>query len=332
MKRRIIAALAAVSVLGLSACGSGSPSSAGGSASAGTASAGAAGSTELTKVSVGVIPIVDCAPIYLGNKQGFFKDEGLQLDIQTATGGAAVVPGVVSGSFDFAFSNLISVMVAKDKGLDLKFVANGVSTTGEKGKDFGGVVVPAGSSIQSPKDLVGKTVSVNNLSNIGDTTIKSVIEKDGGNAADVKFVEVAFPDAPAALANKQVDAAWILDPFLSKAVADGGKVISWNYVDMSPELDIAGYFTKSDTIKNKAELTQKFTRAMNKSLEYAQQHPQEVRDIVGTYTKIDEATRAKIVLPRFRVDFNEDAAKTLGAAAAKYGTLTQAPKAEELLP
>ena len=71
---------------------------------------------------------------------------------------------------------------------------------------------------------------------------------------------------------------------------------------------------------------------MNKSLEYAQQHPEEVRDIVGTYTKIDEAARAAIVLPRYRVEFNQDAFKTLGDAAAKYGTLTKAPNADELLP
>ena len=328
MKRRsVIAVLAAASVLGLSACGSGSPSSTGGGAS----SAGA-GNASLTKVSVGVIPIVDCAPIFLGDKQGFFKDEGIQLDIQTASGGAAIVPGVVSGSFDFAFSNLISVMVAKDKGLDLKFVANGASTTGEKGKDIGGVVVPAGSPITAAKDLAGKTVSVNNLSNIGDTTIKSVIEKGGGDPNSVKFVEVAFPDAPAALTNKQVDAAWILEPFLSKAVAEGGTIVSSNFVEMSPELDIAGYFTKADTVKGKADLTGKFTRAMNKSLEYAQGHPQEVRDIVGTYTKIDEATRAKMILPRYRVEFNKDAFKTLGDAAAKYGTLSKAPNAGDLLP
>ncbi|MFS0717596.1 ABC transporter substrate-binding protein [Arthrobacter sp. 1P04PC] len=327
MLRRTFSLLAAASVLALAACGSGSPSSTGG-----TAQGGAAGGGDLTKVSVGVIPIVDCAPVYLGNKLGFFRDEGLQLDIQTATGGAAIVPGVVSGSFDFAFSNLISVMVAKDKGLDLKFVANGASTTGEKGKDVGGVVVPAGSSIKSAKDLAGKTVSVNNLSNIGDTSIKSAIEKDGGDPSSVKFVEVAFPDAPAAIANKQVDAAWILEPFMSKALADGGTVVSWNFVDVSPKLDIAGYFTKADTIKNKPELTQKFTRAMNKSLEYAQAHPQEVRDIVGTYTKIDEAARSKMTLTHWTVNFDKDAFKTLGDAAAKYGTLSKAPNAGDLLP
>ncbi|MBA4103511.1 MAG: nitrate ABC transporter substrate-binding protein, partial [Arthrobacter sp.] len=58
MKSRLISVLAAASILGLAACGSGSPSSTGG----GTAPATGGGDAGLTKVSVGVIPIVDCAP------------------------------------------------------------------------------------------------------------------------------------------------------------------------------------------------------------------------------------------------------------------------------
>jgi NitT/TauT family transport system substrate-binding protein len=326
MKRALTALTAVASVLALAACGGGSPSGSG-PASAGTGAGGG-----LAKISVGVIPIVDTAPIWLGKEKGFFKDEGLDLDIQTATGGAAIVPGVVSGSFDFAFSNLISVMVAKDKGLDLQFVANGASTTGDPKKDVGAVVVPADSPIKSAKDLAGKKVSVNNLANIGDTTISSVVEAAGGDPKSVDFVEVAFPDAPAALENKQVDAAWILEPFLSAAVDKGARVISYNFADFDPELDIAGYFTSGDTVANDPALVKKFTTAMNKSLEYAQDNPQEVRDIVGTYTKIDKATRDKMTLPRYRAEFNRDAAGKLGDAAAKFGTLSKAPNLEELLP
>lgn len=326
MKRRLTALVAAVSVLALSACGSGSPS---GGVSEAPADAGSGG---LTKISVGVIPIVDTAPIWLGDEKGFFAEEGLELDLQTATGGAAIVPGVVSGSFDFAFSNLISVMVANDKGLDLQFVANGASTTGEEGTGFGAVVVPEDSDIQSAADLEGKTVSVNNLSNIGDTTIKHVVEQDGGNPDNIDFVEVAFPDAPAALQNGQVDAAWILDPFLTQARSEGARVISWNFTEMHPELDIAGYFTTSEKVQNEPELVEKFTRAMNKSLEYAQENPQEVRDIVGTYTEIDAETLAELTLPEYRPEFSREAAQTLGEAAAKYGTLSEAPNLDELLP
>jgi NitT/TauT family transport system substrate-binding protein len=326
MKRTFLTLLAGVSVLGLAACGSGSPSGGEGGGNEPAASGG------LTPVTVGVIPIVDTAPLWLGDSKGFFEEEGLDLDIQNVAGGAAAIPAVVSGGFDFAFGNLVSVMVANDKGLDIKLVANGNSTSGDTSHDFGGVVVNGDSDIKSPKDLSGKTVSVNTLSNIGDTTIRSVIEADGGDPDSVKFVEVGFPDAPAALANGQVDAAWILDPFLSQSVDDGGRVVSYNFADFDKNLDISGYFATGDTVANDPELVKKFQAAMNRSLEYAQENPDEVRDIVGTYTKIDEAARAEMALPAFRKDFNMEAAQKLADAALKYGTLTKPAELDKFFP
>lgn len=319
MRRRITFSMAiAVLLMIVSACG-------------GSGEAKKEGSNGQTDVTVGVIPIVDTAPLYLGEEKGFFKDAGINLDIKTTTGGAAAVPGVVSGDFDFAFGNVVSLMVAADQGLGLKFVTNGASATGEA-KDFSAVVVPSDSPITSPRDLVGTTVGVNNLKNIGDTTIRNAIEKDGGDPTDVEFVEVAFPDAPAAVAKKQVDAAWVLEPFLSQVLAEGGRVVSWNYLEMSPNLDIAGYFTTDEFIAANEDLTKNFTAAMNKSLDYAQEHPDEVRAIVGTYTEIDSATRAKMTLPAFRSEFDRESATALGEAAVKFGTLSTEPDLDKLLP
>ena len=325
MKRKLSVLLAAVSVMALSACG--------GSLSGSSATAtGSAAAADLTKVTVGVIPIVDTAPIWLGKEKGFFKDAGLDLNIKVTSGGAAAVPGVVSGDFQFAFGNLVSVMVAKDKGLDLKLVANGNSTSGDTKKDFGAVVVKKDSPIKTAADLADKKVSVNNLSNIGDTTIRHVVEAAGGDQSKIKFVEVGFQDAQAALESGQVDAAWILEPFLSQAVGAGARVISYNFAETDPKLDISGYFTTNDYISKNPEIASKFTTAMNKSLEYAQAHPQEVRDIVGTYTKISADMRAKMAIPAFHVAFDRDAAKVLGDAAAKYGTLSKAPDLDAILP
>ncbi|MCC9196132.1 ABC transporter substrate-binding protein [Arthrobacter sp. zg-Y820] len=329
MKRAISLAGAAVAALALSACGSGSLS---GGESTESGGAGGAAEGDLTKVAVGVIPIVDTAPIWLGKEQGFFEDAGLDLDIQTTTGGAAAVPGVVSGDFQFAFGNTMSVMVANDKGLDVRYVANGNSTTGDTSSDFGAVVVPADSEIQAPADLAGRTVSVNNLSNIGDTTIRKVVEDDGGDESAIRFVEIPFPDAPAALESGQVDAAWIVEPFLTQAVESGARVISYNFAETDPNLDISGYFTSAEYIEANPELVENFTEAMNKSLVYAQENPEAVRDVVGTYTKIDEAMRAKMILPTFRVEFDRDAAAVLGDAATRYGTLTEAPDLDLMLP
>lgn len=324
MKHSFKLALASISVLALAACGSGSPS--------GGADSSADAQRSLEQITVGVIPIVDTAPIWLGEAKGFFAEEGLDLEIETATGGSAIVPGIQSGSYDFAFSNLISVMVANDKGLDMEFVANGISTTGDESSDVGSVLVKGDSKISSPKDLAGKKVSVNNLSNIGDTTIKSIVEADGGDPESIEFVEVPFPDAPAALENGIVDAAWILEPFQSSAMDAGAKMLSANFAEFDPELDVAGYFTSAQYAQENPEVTQKFTTAMNKSLDYAQQHPDEVRDIVGTYTKISEDVRAGMVLPRFRADFNREAVQKLGDAAQSYGTLSKPVDIEKLLP
>ena len=327
MRTKPVLATAAAVLLLTAGCGSGSPS---GGDSAEPAASG--GDSELTPVTVGVIPIVDTAPIWLGQEQGFFEEEGIELELQTTSGGAAAVPGVVSGDFDFAFGNVMSVMVASSQGLDVRFVANGASTTGDLESDFGAVVVPEDSDIQSAADLEGKRVSVNNLANIGDTTIRYVVEQDGGDQSSIEFVEIGFPDAPAALANDQVDAAWILEPFLSQALADGGRVVSYNYAEMSPDLDIAGYFTTGETIDADADLVERFTAAMNKSLEYAQENPDAVRDIVGTYTEISDELRAEMILPSFTTEFSLDAATTLGEAALEYGTISEAPDLDTILP
>jgi NitT/TauT family transport system substrate-binding protein len=97
-------------------------------------------------------------------------------------------------------------------------------------------------------------------------------------------------------------------------------------------LDIGGYFASANTIESNPELVEKFTKAMNKSLAYAGENPDEVREIVGTYTKISEELRQKMILPGFRVEFDQKAASVLAEAATKYGTLSKTPDLEKLLP
>ena len=286
--------------------------------------------TSITKVTVGVIPILATAPIWLGAAKGFFTDEGIDLDIQSGGGGAAVVPGVVAGDYDFAFGNFVSVMLAREKGLDLTFVANGNSADGTPAA--GAVIVPTDSPIKSPKDLVGKTVAVNNLQNINDVTIRTVVDEDGGDSSKIKFVEIAAPDNEAALANRQVDAARIPSPFDIVAVANGNRILFYNYPAFDSKLSIAGYFTKGDMVKNKPDVVKAFQKAMNKSIEYAQSHPDEVREIVTTYTKLKAEVLDKAVLPVWLVEFNRPSLEKLGSALVEYGVLKKTPDLDALLP
>ncbi|MGY1594082.1 ABC transporter substrate-binding protein [Geodermatophilus sp. SYSU D00708] len=318
-RARAVAAGAAA-LLTLAACG--------GSDDAGGGGGGADGG--LTPVTIGTQPIVDSAPLYLGVDQGFFEEEGIDLTIESASGGAVVVPSVVSGDYQFGRGNVLSTMIAVDQGLPLTCITNANSTAGNP--DFGAVVVPADSPIQSMADLGGTTVSVNTLNNIGDTTIRAVVEDAGGDPQAVQFVEIPFPDAPAALQSGQVDAAWILDPFLTEAVDAGARVLSYNFSDFHPELDISCVFTSQQLMQEDPELVAAFQRAMDKSLEFSQQNPDEVRRITGTYTEIDPAVLERIVIPTFRTEFSEEAMALLGQKATEYGTLSKEPDLDQLLP
>ncbi|WP_413542702.1 ABC transporter substrate-binding protein [Citricoccus nitrophenolicus] len=324
-------ALATLLAFGLTACGSGSP--AGGSGEAASDSAGSeTASGDLTPITVGAIPIGDVAPIHVGVQEGFFEDEGLDVDVVNTSGGAIAVPGVVAGDYDFAFGNTVSLMVARDQGLPLTYVANGTTTTGEEGADFAAVVALEDSELDSTADLQGHTSSSNNLLNIGDTSIRQAVDNAGGDGAEMDFIELAFGDAAAAVQNGQVEAALVLEPYLTQSLDAGLKAVSWPYAEAHPELDIGGYFTSEDTLDQRPEDVEAFTRAMRRSMEFSQENPEVVREVIGEYTEIDPEVLERITLPRFKTDFSREAIAALGDSAVKYGVIDDAPNLDALLP
>jgi NitT/TauT family transport system substrate-binding protein len=208
-------------------------------------------------------------------------------------------------------------------------VTNGVSSTGEQGKDFSAVLVKGDSPIKTAADLAGKKVSVNQLKNIGDTTVRASVRKAGGDPANIEFLELAFPDAPAALQNGRVDAIWVVEPFVSQAVSQGARPVAWNYADAAPNLTVAMYFTTS---KADPDLVKRFTAAMTESLNYAQAHPDEAREILKSYTKIAPEVIAKMTLPKWSPDVNKDSIQTIADDALADGVLKSKADLAALLP
>ncbi|HEY6795339.1 MAG TPA: ABC transporter substrate-binding protein [Kineosporiaceae bacterium] len=334
---RRVGVLAAVAAL--AACGGTSSTSAGmtsagstsaGAASAGSSSSGAAAGGPAKKVAVGVIPIIDVAPLYLGVQKGIFTKHGLDVTPKPAQGGAAIVPAVLAGEDQFGFSNVVSLLTAREKGVPLLAIAAGSSSTGDATNDVNAVLVGKGSTLQSAKDLAGKKVAINSLNNIGDTTIKAAVEKAGGDPKSVKFVELPFPDMPAQLAAGKVDAVWESEPFRSAILGAGGRVLFDNLTETYPKLQIATYFT-SEAVKAKdPQLVDNFVAAVNESMEYATAHPDEARAVLATYTKITGDVANKVVLPAWPTELDQQSATAIGQAAQKYGTLKKDPDVKGL--
>ena len=317
--RRHLAALLLATALLATACGSDNQG---------------AGSTpgQPDKVTVGVIPILDVAPIYLGLERGFFSDRDIDLTLKQAEGGAAIVPAVVSGEYQFGFSNTISLLLAQSQTLPIKAVANGVNSTGEDGKDFAGLFVRADSPIRTPKDLEGKKVAANTLQNIVDTSVRASVRADGGDPSKVEFTALPFPDQLSALQNGQVDAIFVVEPFQQAATAAGMRKIASSYVDVAYDLCVALYFTSEELLGQNPDLVKRFTEAMKESLQYANDNPGEAREIIGTYTKIAPEVIQKVTLPKWPADINKSSIEKLAKLAKDDKLLTNPVDVNKLLP
>ncbi|GIF21515.1 NitT/TauT family transport system substrate-binding protein [Actinoplanes tereljensis] len=317
--RRTLAAFAVLAtLLATSACTS--------KAKADSAPAGS------TKVDVGVIAIIDVAPIYLGKAKGFFSKRGIDLNLTAEQGGGPIVKGVLAGKYQFGFSNVTSLMAAQSDGAPLKAVASGVASTGRSGRDFSAVVVRDGSPIRTAKDLVGKKIGVNILKNIGDTTVRQSVRKAGGDASSLSFEAIPFPQMAGALRSGKVDAAWVVEPQLSEILTSGGNVVASNFVDTAADLTVALYFTSQATIGQNPKLVADFTAAIRESLDYAAAHPEEVRDTVGTYTPINDTVRISMILPSWPENINRASLEKVAQLGHKDGIFKKTPSLDQLLP
>jgi NitT/TauT family transport system substrate-binding protein len=94
---------------------------------------------------------------------------------------------------------------------------------------------------------------------------------------------------------------------------------------------IAAYFTTRDYAQGHADVVQKFTAAMNKSLTYAAEHPDEARAILLTYTRIDKAVTEKLNLPRWSPQIHRDSINLLADLMVQDKLVPGKPDVDALL-
>ena len=282
-------------------------------------------------LKVGVIPITDVAPLYLGMKKGFFAAEHLTIEPQLADGGAAIIPSVLSGDYQIGFSNTTSLIIAGSKQLPVQIVSPGVLGGTSRRDAWDAVVVAKGSRLRSAKDLEGKTVAVNTLNNIGPVVINRWMETHGGDYTTLTYVQVPFAEMSAALEAGRVDAAFTVEPTYSGAVAAGGTPLFSPYASTAPNLTVATYFASKEYIAAHPDVVQRFQRAMERSLAYASANAPEVRAVVGDYTQIPAAVTDKMHLPTWRADLDEASIQTVAELALRYKFITEAPSLDDLI-
>lgn len=253
------------------------------------------------KLRVSTIPIIDTAPLQVGIAKGFFAAEGLEIDTTPTTGGAAGLPALAAGQVQISFSNIISVVLGAKQGLGFEVIAGG-SGTGDKLPDLAALVARKGSTIKTGKDLEGKRVAVNTRNNIIWLYARAWVQATGGNPDAVTYLEVPFPQMIDAVKGDRVDAAFVVEPFMSSGVqSDAVTVVGWPYFTVQKRIPVGQYAATKDFIKQNPQVIEKWVRAYHKAVDWcnANAGSEEWLKIVSGYTRMQPELLKTLSLPPY---------------------------------
>jgi NitT/TauT family transport system substrate-binding protein len=324
VKRSIRVALAsatAASTLTLAACG--------GSAGEDNApqSTGGDGSLETTGLSVGVQPFAEVSAFYLALEEGLFEEEGLTVTPQVATGGGAgLITGIVAGDMQIAYSNYVSVVQAASEGLRLRVVRE------NDRPGVQGLYSLPDSGISEPADLAGKRIAINGLGNIMELTARDALDEAGVDPDRVSFVELAPPDFLSALASGDVDAAWLVEPFVSIGTnTQGVQLVLDVFSGPTEELPVAGWITSPQFAQENPETLAAFTRAMDAAIQMVADDPSLVAEVVPTYTQLTADVAAGLNPINFAVENRLEDIGQVEELMRKHGFIDEEVPTDELI-
>ncbi len=283
-------------------------------------------------VDVSVLPITDLAPFHIGLQRGYFADEGLRVRPRPAAQGAVSVAAVQSGDSEFGWTNTTSMIIARSRGLKLKYVTRGPRGGSRPAESGAGVIlVKRDSPYRSLEDLEGKTIGVPLLRSITTLTTSRALEKQGVDPSEVRFVEVPFPQAVPVLERGRVDAVFVAEPFATAGLRAGHRKISHPVAETAPDYITAGFFATDRYIARNREVVDRFAQAIHRSFDYAAAHPEAVRRVIPSFTEIPAPVARRIKLPDFSRYTDTSTIELTADLAQKYGYIKEKPDLSELV-
>lgn len=259
------------------------------------------------KIRVGSSPVLSSAGIYLAEDEGYFKEQGLDVEItDVANSGAPMTLLLSKNELEVGAGNLSSGLFnAALQGQDFKIVADKGHV--EKDRDYIALIVRQdlidSGKFKTLKDLKGFKMGLTALDGVSQQIVaEKFLRKAGLTEKDVTFLKLSYAEMNTTLKTKGLDATIQLEPFVAQAEIGGFAKRIAGSNEVHPGQQSAGIFYAPDFMSKRRADAVKFmaaylkgVRLYNKSLRDPVAR-QKVRAYLGKRMKIsDEAIWDKMV-------------------------------------
>jgi NitT/TauT family transport system substrate-binding protein len=271
----------------------------------------------LAQIRVSGIVVEDIAPIYYGQSSGLFRKHGLDVHFDPASSGAAVVAAVTSGAYEIGKGSVISAFRAVSRGVPIVAVAPGwIYDNATPSAEF---IVASDSPIKGGADLNGKTIAVGSLNELNQMAAMEWVDKHGGEARSLKFVELPVAASGSAVVAHRVDATILLEPTLSTALATGGvRSLGSAFGAIASTFPVSLWLANREWAMAHLEQAKAFAKALGEASSYINHHPDEAVALLATAMQVSPEALRKIKRVADGTSLTVPMLEPLLAAAQKY--------------
>ncbi|SBT47179.1 ABC transporter substrate-binding protein [Micromonospora auratinigra] len=234
---------------------------------------------------LGYFPNITHAPAVVGVEKKIFEEKlgsGVKLETKTFNAGPAAIEAVFSGALDATYigPNPTVNAFSKSKGEAVRVVSGAAS---------GGVALVVKPGITSAEQLRGKKIATPQLGNTQDVALRYWLKekglqttKEGGG--DVKVVPQENPQTVETFTSGAIDGAWVPEPFVSRLVNAGGKVLV-DERDLWPDRKfvITNLLVSTKFLKAHPDVVKKLVEGQVAANEFVNTKPDEAQQAISDH-------------------------------------------------
>jgi NitT/TauT family transport system substrate-binding protein len=281
-------------------------------------------------LNVAGVPEDSITPALYADQSGLFAKNGLAVKLGSERSGSAIASGVVGGAYQIAKSSLVSLILARGRGIPFVLVAPGGYYSSSLPNTA--MLVAKDSPLKTAADLNGKTIAVSALGDLYTLSTKEWMAKNGGDPDSIKLVELPISAVPDAIAAGRIDAGMVIEPVLERAIEGGKiKVISHPMDAIGARFLYSGWFATNDWATAHPKETAAFAKAMREASVYVNAHEAQTVDLLAKFSGIDPGDIAKMVRAESATTLNPKEIQPVIDACAKYKLIATAFDAREMI-
>lgn len=254
---------------------------------------------EATKVVLNeVAHSIFYAPMYVAIEEGYFEDEGIDLELVTGFGADKTMTAVISGSADIGFMGSEASIYTYNEGAK-DYVVNFAQLT----QRAGNFLVARGEMPDFTwDDLKGKSVLGGRKGGMPQMVFEYILKKNGIDPAkDVSINQnIDFGSTAAAFSEGQADFTVEFEPGATNLEKEGkGHVVASLGTD-SGYVPYTAFSAKQSYIEKNPDIIQGFTNAVQKGMDYVQAHtPGEIAKIISPQFKETDLDTITTIVTRY---------------------------------